>query len=47
MNTFTELTIEVKGGQVVRAQLKQFLDRQNADGNIVDAIAQRYSSQYG
>jgi hypothetical protein len=39
LNTFTELAIEVQGAPAVRTQLKQFLEYQNEDGNIVDAIA--------
>ena len=38
LNTFTELAIEVQGGAIVRDQLRQFLDKQGADGNIVDGI---------
>jgi hypothetical protein len=38
LNTFVELAIEVQGGPVVRAQLRQFLDHQGEDGNIADGI---------
>lgn len=38
LNTFIELAIETHGVPAVRAQLRQFLDYQGADGNIVDGI---------
>jgi hypothetical protein len=38
LNTFVELAIEVQGPQIVRSQLKQFLEHQGDDGNIVDGI---------
>jgi len=38
LNTFVELAIEAQGQQSVRSQLKQFLDHQGEDGNIVDGI---------
>lgn len=38
LNTFVELAIEAQGAQKVRSQLKQFLEHQGDDGNIVDGI---------
>lgn len=37
-NTFIELAIEAQGPQIVRSQLRQFLEHQSEDGNVVDAI---------
>jgi len=38
LNTFIELAIEVQGAQNIRSKLKQFLEHQGSDGNIVDGI---------
>lgn len=38
LNTFVELAIETQGGPKVRSQLLQFLEFQQGDGLIVDAI---------
>ncbi|MCX7169600.1 MAG: hypothetical protein NTY41_04735 [Proteobacteria bacterium] len=46
LNTFVDLAIEGQGPQKVRSQLKQFLDHQGEDGNIVDGITLQDGSTF-
>lgn len=46
LNTFVELAIEAQGPVNLRALLKQFLEHQGEDGNIVDAIVVQDGSTF-
>lgn len=46
LNTFVEIAIEGQGPHKVRAQLKQFLEHQGEDGNIVDGITVQDGSTF-
>lgn len=46
LNTFVELAIEAQGALKVRSQLKQFLEHQGEDGNIVDGITVQDGSTF-